>query len=119
MSKIWREIADPAKHRDFMGNTVEGGRPIAKSRDNLIEKWVYFADINGFVFQFADIGQVIECKKYFAQKTHPSTVEKHHNPHEHYWQAWHRKLPKGMTKNKNRVKVIKTLDKILEQWGDA
>ncbi len=117
MSKVWREIVDPAKHRDFMSNTVEGGRSVAKSRDNLIEKWVYFAEVNGFVFQFAGIDQALECKKYFEQKVHPSTVEKDHNTHEHYWHPWYSKLPKGMTKNKNRLKVIKAIDKILGQWG--
>lgn len=32
MSKVWREIADPAKHRDFMSNVIEGGVPVTKTR---------------------------------------------------------------------------------------
>lgn len=100
-----------------MSNTVEGGKPIAKSRDNLIKKWVYFAEVNGFVFQFADMGQVAECKKYFEQKIHSSTKGENHIPHEHYWHPWYSKLPKGMVKNKSRLRVIKTLDKILVRWG--
>jgi hypothetical protein len=117
VSKTWREIADPEKHRDFMSTRVEGGIPIAKSRDNLIEKWVYFAEVKGFVFQFSGLEQVRECKVYFEQKLHPSTKNMDHPPHEHYWQPWYAKLPKGMTKDKTRKKVIKAMDKILKQWG--
>lgn len=116
MSKIWREIADPAKHRDFMSNTVEGGVPIAKARNNLIEKWVYFVEVNGFIFQFANISQVEVCKNYFEQKIHPSTKGDNHIPHEHYWHPWYSKLPKGTMKTKTRLKVIKALDKCLSQW---
>lgn len=116
MTKIWREIADPTKHRDFMNNQVEGGIPIEKSRDNLIKKWVYFANFDGFIFQFNGLDQVRQCKAYFEQKTHPSTLKTNHNPHEHYWHKWYSKLPKGMTKNKNRVEVIKLLEKVLMKW---
>jgi len=117
MSKVWREIADPAKHRDFMSSLMEGGIPIEKSRDNLIKKWVYLAEVSDFKFQFANIGQVLECKHYFEQKIHPSTKGENHIPYEHYWQVWYCKLPKGMTKNKNRVKVIEAMDEILGRWG--
>lgn len=119
MSKIWREIADPEKHRDFMSTTVEGGIPIKKSRDNLIEKWVYFAKVNDFVFQFADLDQVREARAYFSRKIHPSTMNKNYIPHEHYWHPWYAKLPKGLTKEKNRIKVLKSLDEILSKWGGA
>lgn len=117
MTKFWREIADPAKHRDFMSTRVEGGVRIEKSRDNLIEEWIYFARVNGSTFQLASLDQVRECKAFFEQKIHPSTRDKDHNPHEHYWQAWHNKLPKSITKEKNRLEMIKTLEKILTQWA--
>lgn len=116
MSKVWREIADPEKHRDFMSNSVEGGIPVTKSRDNLIEAWVYFTEVNGFVFQFANLDQVKDCKKYFEQKLHPSTKGNYHIVHEHYWQPWYCKLPKGITKTKNRIKVLRALENILKAW---
>lgn len=118
MSKVWREKADPAKHRDFMSNQVEGGMPIEASRDNLIEKWVYFAEVKDFVFQLASLQQVRECKAYFVQKIHPSTMNANHNPHEHYWHPWYAKLPKGMVGEKQRHKVVKAMDAILAKWGD-
>ena len=100
-----------------MSNTFTGGSPVPASKDNLIEKWVYLAEVNGFVFQFANLEQVVECKQYFEQKTHPSTIG-YHPPYEHYWQHWYCKLPKGITKNKNRIKVLKAMDKILTEWGN-
>jgi len=115
MSKVWREIADPNKHSDFMSTTNEVGVPISKSRDNLIEKWVYFADVCNFTFQFASIEQVKECLAYFSKKTHPSTIGEH-PPYEHYWHPWYCKLPKGINKGTRREKVVKCLNQILVKW---
>lgn len=117
MSKIWREIADPTRHRDFMSSRVEGGLPVEASRDNLIEKWVYLAEVDGFVFQFSSLAQVHECRNYFAQKIRPSRRDPDHNPHEHYWQPWHGRLPKGMLSEKARTQVLQALDAILQRWG--
>jgi len=116
MSKVWREKADPKKHFDFMSNHNEGGIPIQKSRNNLIEKWVYLAEVCNFTFQFASIEQVKECKSYFENKIHPSTMGGN-PPFEHYWHPWFSKLPKGINKGVKRQKVIKALDKILSKWG--
>ncbi|WDE08573.1 hypothetical protein SG34_032130 [Thalassomonas viridans] len=115
MSKVWREIADPNKHSDFMNNHSEQGIPISKSRDNLVEKWVYLVEVCNFTFQFADLEQVKACKSYFEQKVHPSTI-RNHPPHEHYWQPWYCKLPKGITREGKRQKVIKALTQILDKW---
>ena len=102
-----------------MSSETEGGYAIPKSRDNLIIKWVYFAEVSGFTFQFANMNQVLECKSYFEQKTHPSTIQENHNGLEHYWHPWYCKLPKGMVKNKNRLKVLKAMDKIIKEWGSS
>lgn len=116
MSRVWREIADPKKHSDFMSTYNEGGVPIDKSRDNLIEKWVYLAEVCNFTFQFASLDQVKECKEYFERKIHPTTRGSH-PPFEHYWHPWFCKMPKGITKAVNRQKVLKALNKILEKWA--
>ncbi len=116
MSRVWREIADPKKHSDFMSTYNEGGVPIAASTDNLIEKWVYLAEVCNFTFQFASLEQVKECKEYFKKKVHPSTRDKH-PPHEHYWHPWYCKLPKGINKGVKRQKVIKALNLILDKWA--
>jgi len=116
MTKVRREIADPKTHKDFMSSNVEGGMPINKSKDNLIDKWVYIAEIRGFTFQFASIEQVKECKAYFDKKIHPST-RGIHPPYEHYWHQWYCKLPKGIKSGVNRQKVIKSLNTILGKWA--
>lgn len=117
MSKVWRELAAPQRHTDYMSSRNEGGIPIEVSRDNLIEKWVYFADVNNFVFQFASMEQVLECKDYFSRKIHPSSRESGHDL-EHYWHPWYSKLPKGINSRANREKVLKSLDQIISNWGN-
>ncbi len=116
MSKVRREIADPNKHSDFMSSYVEGGIPVPKSRDNLIKKWVYLADVCNFTFQFSCIEQVKECKAYFENKVHPTTRDAH-PPYEHCWHPWYSKLPKGINKGVKRQKVIKALNQILKKWS--
>jgi len=116
MSNVWRELADPKIHRDFMSSTHEGGMPIEASHSNLIKKWVYFANVCNFTFQFADLAQVLECKNYFERSVHPSTIGEH-PPFEHYWQHWYCKLPKGINSKSNSLKVLKVLDKIISKWG--
>ncbi|MDE3895987.1 MULTISPECIES: hypothetical protein [Vibrio] len=116
MSKIWRELADPKVHSDFMSSYNEGGVPVKKSRDNLLEQWVYFVNVCGFTFQFVSIEQIIECKAYFVQKVHPSTRDSH-PPSEHFWHPWYCKLPKGLNKTSNRKRVLKALDCALQKWS--
>lgn len=98
-----------------MSSWNEGGVPIEKSRNNLIKKWVYIAEVSNFTFQFANIGQVQECLDYFEKNVHPSTIGSH-PPYEHYWQPWCCKLPKGLKNRANRQKVIKALNQIMAKW---
>jgi hypothetical protein len=100
-----------------MSTRNEGGIPVEASRDNLIEKWVYFADVCNITFQFASIEQVQECKSYFSTPVQASTKETGHEL-EHYWHPWYSKLPKGINKRSKREKVLKALDKILNNWGN-
>ncbi len=117
MSKIWREEKDSQKHKDFMTHYDIGGTPITRGKDNLIADWVYFAEVEGFVFQFTNLEQVKECKRYFEQKIHFST-KGYHPPYEHYWQPWYCRLPKGIVKRNKRKKVLRVLNKILEKWDN-
>jgi hypothetical protein len=115
MSKIWRERANPKKHTDFMSTHNEGGIPVKAPKDNLIDKWVYFVEVFNFTFQFVGIEQVKQCKEYFSKSIHPSSRESGHDL-EHYWHPWYSKLPKGINKGVRRLKVLKSLDQILEKW---
>ena len=116
MAKVWREIAAPKKHRDFMNTFESSGIPVNQSRSNLIEKWVYFVSFGRFNLQFSSIEQVDECREFFSKKIHKST-RGHHPPGEHYWQAWYCRLPKGLKKSANRLKFIKLLNQIISKWG--
>lgn len=116
MTIVRREKADPDKHSDFMSLYNEGGVPVEKARDNLLEQWVYIAEVANFTFQFASLEQVRECKAYFEKTIHPSTKGSH-PPFEHYWHPWYCKLPKGITNKHNRQKVLKALNSILEKWA--
>lgn len=115
MSNVWREEADPEKHSDFMSTYRPGGITVEKSKDNLIKKWVYFAKISDFTFQFASLDQVKECKDFFENKVHPSTADSY-NKLERFWHSWYCKLPKGMLKDSKRQKVLKALEMILDTW---
>jgi len=104
MSKFWREEADPKKHLDFISTHNQCGIPIEASKDNLIKKWVYFAEVNNFVFQFANLAQIKECIAYFSKKTHPSTRTENITL-EHYWHPWYSKLPKSLNNAKNVSRI--------------
>ena len=109
MVKIWRELADPNKHVDFMSTSNVGGVPVEASANNLIPKWIYFVQVCSFRFQFSSLEQIKECQQYFLKKIHPST-RKAGTELEHYWQPWYCKLPKGITKESKRQRVLKALE---------
>lgn len=113
--KIWKEKADPQKHKDYMSTSWVGGISIPKPKDNLIEKWVYFVKEGGFTFQFTSINQIEECIDYFSTKIHPST-RLNHDIYEHYWQTWHERLPHGITKKGKREKILKALIKAQDKF---
>ncbi|WP_226705219.1 hypothetical protein [Microbulbifer elongatus] len=115
MSKVWRELSDPTKHRDFMTYVNIGGVPVEKTKDNLIKNWVYFAEVKGFTFTFVGIDQVYEAKDYFSKKIHPSTRDP--NVFKHWYFVWYCRLPRGLKKEVNRQLILKRLDEIISKWG--
>ena len=114
--RIWKEKADPKRHADFMSTSHVGGFPLEAQRDNLLESWVYFVTVEGFTFQFVKIEQIKEAKAYFSQKTHKSTITPGIHL-EHYWQNWYERLPKGLTKNSKRQKILKALEQALSEFS--
>lgn len=116
VARVWREIADPRKHRDFMSVSNPGGVPVAKRRDNLVVQWVYLAEIDGTLLQFSGLDQVRECRAYFERKTHPSTRYRA-APVEHCWHHWYCRLPAGIKSLRKRKRVLKALDEILRRWS--
>ena len=114
MPRHWIEPLDPDRHVDFMSSTHVGGRPADCARSD--SKDVFFVAVSGFTFQFANLDQLRECLDWFRTKTHPSsrlpdvTLE-------HYWQRWHERLPKGITKEPKRQKVVKALENALTDFS--
>ena len=76
------------------------------------DRRMYFVAVSGFTFQFVSLDQLRECLDWFRQKIHPSsrlpnvTIE-------HYWQRWYERLPKGLTKESKRKKIIVALENAL------
>ncbi|WP_143157732.1 hypothetical protein [Rubritalea squalenifaciens] len=88
------------------------GMPLYPPRDNLLDKWVYFAEADGHQLQFISRDQVQEALDYFSLKIHASTMHEGIDL-EHYWQYWHERLPKGMHSQRSKKIWIPTLQKLL------
>lgn len=114
MAQIWKERLDADKHSDYMtGYQSEGGFPVEKPRDNLLESWVYFMKIPDCELQFIGRDQVVVAKEYFEQKIHPARRE-WNNGLEHYWQRWFERLPPGVHRDSNRKRILRVLDRLLD-----
>ncbi len=110
MPRIWTELADPLRHTDFMSDWTVGGRPIAAPADNLLRRHVLLVEVCQFTFQFHGQQQLSEAIEFFSKNTHPSSCEAGIQL-EHYWQPWSQRLPKGMTSQSRRMRVLAALKK--------
>jgi hypothetical protein len=118
MSRIWKETFDPDKHRDFMsGYQDPGGDPVQGPRDNLLQQWVYFVHTASFTFQFHSMDQIEEAIAYFSLKVHPARREPRN--WEHYWQRWFERLPPGLQSEAKRRKILKALEKAVQEFETA
>ena len=114
MAQIWKERLNVEKHADFMtGHQDPGGRPVEAPRDNLLESWVYFMKTPDCELQFTLREQVEEAKRYFEEKIHPARRE-WSNGLEHYWQRWFERLPAGVHRDPNRIRILVALERLLE-----
>lgn len=117
---LWREPADPKQHIDFIRSRDSGGFPVEKSRDNLIQHYVYFLRLDSqFCFVFNGMAQVHECRRYFSRKIHPHTrnVRYRIETPEHSRGPWYCRLPKGITETKRQY-ILKQLHVLIERYGD-
>ena len=113
MARHWTEPLNSERHRDFMSSTNVGGLAADSARTG--SSVVFFVAVTGFTFQFANLGQLRECLEWFRVKVHPSSRESGHDL-EHYWQRWHERLPKGITKEPKRQKIVKALENALADF---
>ncbi len=115
MSKHWKEALDPERHRDFMSCSAIQGRPRDAPRDNLVQEWAYFVQVNSFTFEFASLGQLEECLAYCRKKVHEST-RRPGIALEHYWQRWFERLPRGLLAGTKRERVVHAFERALDDF---
>ena len=97
-----------------MSSTHVGG--LAADAERTGSPNVFFVAVSGFTFQFANLDQLRECLDWFRTKIHPSSRLPDFTL-EHYWQRWHERLPKGITKEPKRQKVVKALENALTDFS--
>jgi hypothetical protein len=117
MSRIWKEKLNPRKHRDLMSTADIGGAVPKIPPDNLLTPWVYFVEVASMTFQFHSLEQLAEAHSYFFQKIHPTSNDHYGRRHEHYWQRWYERLPKGLNREASRKKIVVALKKALELFS--
>lgn len=118
MARHWSEKLDPERHTDVMGAALYfGGAHIESAKfASLDDRRMYFVTVAGFTFQFVSLGQLEECLNWFRQRIHPGsrlpdvTLE-------HYWQRWHERLPKGLTKEPKRQKIVAALENAISDFS--
>ena len=122
MSKHWVEKYDELKHRNKMWG--EGINP-PENRDNKLAPYnVYFVRECGFTFEFHSIQQLVAFKEHFSRKIQSSTLI----PENELWkyggdhsemQRWFERLPKGLVSNQKRTKIVKALERAIENFENT
>jgi len=91
MAKHWSEPLDPKRHLDFSSSTV-GGRVVHTDPHSRLR------------------GERI-TQPIHSSSTRPIEAG------EHYWQRWYERLPKGLTRDVKRERVVAALDSALTDFG--
>ena len=77
---------------------------------------VYYVEVEGFTFQFASLSEMRVCIDTLGKKLLPNTLrlaqERGGDPHEH----WLRKMPDQTKPWRCREKMVKYLEKVLEEF---
>jgi hypothetical protein len=116
--RLWKEKLDPTRHKDFRyTDNLPGGRSPWPSRDGLIEAWVYMVNVCSFTFQFHRLEDIQEYLDYFSQKPLPSSGKSGGPALEPDWRAWHERIPMRLKNESKRVKVVKALERALEEFS--
>lgn len=112
MAKHWSEPLDAKRHLDLSATAVGGRRVHADARSRLRGERAYFVRAAGFTFQFASLDHVRDCLARFKEPIHPPSgraIE----AGEHYWQEWYERLPRGLTRNPKRQRIVAALEAAL------
>jgi hypothetical protein len=112
MAKHWSEPLDPKRHLNFSSTTIGGSLVHTDAQSRLRGERASFVRAAGFTFQFASLDQVRDCLAWFKEPIHPSSARAI-DTGEHYWQRWYERLPKGLTRNSKRQKIVAALEAAL------
>ena len=88
--------------------TYHIGGTLPAAADPLLPRFAYFVRVCGFTFEFVSLDQIDECAARFAMKPQPPT-RRQHDGLEHYWQAWHERLPQRLFGESKRARVLAAL----------
>jgi len=116
MAKHWSEPLDPERHIDFRPPQIGGVPAETDTNSRLRGDRAYFVRVSGFTFQFVSLDQLRECLAWFEQVIHPSSARPVECG-EHYWQMWHERLPKGLTRSPKRERIAAALEAALADFG--
>jgi hypothetical protein len=119
MAIHWKEEYDLLKHQNKMWG--HGCEVEENPNPALTHRWVYFATVCSFTFEFHSINQINACLKHYSQKIRSST----RIPEKDLWkyggdhgetQCWFERLPQKLYEERRRKKVIKALERALSDF---
>lgn len=116
MARFWKERYDSYRHSDKMQGEIDGvyqpGCDLTPRR-NLLVQWVYFVNVCQFDFQFMSLRQLEVCLAYFRKKIPGSSRTKIGAADHWEVQRWYERLPRGLRREPNRLKIVKALERAL------
>lgn len=109
---IWKERFDPSRHEDRMDSCIHRDYA-ADPHTSLRARWVYFAEVAGFTFEFMSLDQARECLAYFEQRLHPSTRMDIGSADHWEMQRWYERIPGHLKSDLDRPNVVRALKTLL------
>ena len=123
MARFWRERYVADRHSNKMKGEIDGVYQFdvdLTPRDNLLVRWVYFVNVCQFDFQFLSLRQLEVCVEYFRKKI-PGSRRIYFGswlPGDRWeFLRWYERLPKGLRREPNRLKIVKALERALTTFA--
>ncbi|MCV6638445.1 hypothetical protein [Candidatus Albibeggiatoa sp. nov. NOAA] len=122
MARWWKEIYNSDKHKNTMYGIIDGQYQYNfdfSNSDNLRKQYVIHVEVVGFGFTFLSLRQLEICIQYFSQKIRKSSmIPSNSIGVADYWevQRWYDRLPKGMTNEHKRPKILKALNQAYQEF---
>jgi len=118
VARFWRERYIAGRHSNKMKGEIDGVYQFdvdITPRDNLLVRWVYFVNVCQFEFQFLSLRQIEVCLEYFRKKIPGSRRIYFGWLQGGRWEflRWYERLPKGLRREPNRLKIVKALERAL------